>query len=1069
MALPPDIVRQFPPQIRERGDRYFHAGRVTLTELLPDRIEARVRGTDDYRVRIRPTQAGGLAVDCSCLYGRDHGWCKHVWATLLEADAAGLLPGARHDDEEASAREDGTWQTQVRRLGDLLDPALPTPDESGGRWPATRRIVYILDVHASSYRSDGLVVEVAQQRMRANGDWSPPVPLRVNPATWLNAPDVLDREVAQMLLGTRPADGSAPGTMGTRRYIVRAAAFDTTLRRMVETGRARLRVLPDAEPATVAWDPGEPWRFRLRVVPQGRGRRMAYVLDGAFARGEEVVPVHEPAVLMRGGLFVTHDCIHRFVDAHVFDVAYALRTAVSVRVPRREAVSLVAELFRLPQRIDIEIPPDLGLTHVHEPPVPCLTVREIVLPGGQRRVEGLLAFAYGSTSVPWTSAAQSSLDPTTLHAYVRDDAAEARAQEQLVATGFRMDVDETTQERTWRIAPTRSERAMRILTREGWRLDVEGRLLRDVGEVDLRLSTGIDWFELEGEVTFGEQRARLPELLAAVRRGDHRVALADGSLGMVPDELFDRLAVLTATGTAQGGHVRYRRAQAAVLDALLATMPAVRVDEAFERVREALHRFSGVAPANAPPSFTGVLREYQREGLGWLHFLREFGLGGCLADDMGLGKTVQALALLDQRRLDGAGPSLVVVPSSLVFNWEQEARRFAPELSVHVHAGPARRRALARAAGHHVMLTTYGTLRRDARELMDIEFDYVILDEAQAIKNPETDAAKAARLLRARHRLAMSGTPIENRLAELWSLLEFLNPGMLGTAAAFARLTRPADDGDADALRRARESRELLARAVRPYVLRRTKESVARDLPDKVEQTLYVDLGETERKRYDELRNHYRAQLFLRVDDDGLPARVHVLEALLRLRQAACHPGLMAPDLVGASSSKLEVLESHVREAVAEGHKVLVFSQFTSFLAIVRRALDAAGIVYEYLDGQTRDRAARVTRFQEDASCPVFLISLKAGGLGLNLTAADYVILLDPWWNPAVESQAIDRAHRIGQSRAVFATRLIARDTVEEKVVQLQASKRDLAEAIIRADAGPVSSLTREDLELLLS
>ncbi|MBC7894455.1 MAG: DEAD/DEAH box helicase, partial [Cytophagaceae bacterium] len=687
-----------------------------------------------------------------------------------------------------------------------------------------------------------------------------------------------------------------------------------------------------------------------------------------------------------------------------------------------------------------------------------------------RRVDGRLTFAYGPTEVPWTSEAASALDPATMRVYGRDVAAEALAREALIATGFRMDVDDITHQRTWRIAPTRSERAMRILGRDGWRLSVEGKLLRDTGEVDLRLSTGIDWFELDGEVTFGEQRAGLPELLAAVRRGDHRVNLPDGSLGLMTDELFDRLTVLTATGTAASGRVRYRRAQAGILDALLESMPAVRVDEAFERVRTALQRFDGIVPADAPPGFTGVLREYQREGLGWLHFLREFGFGGCLADDMGLGKTVQALALLESRRLEQPGPSLVVVPSSLVFNWEQEARRFAPGIRVHVHAGPARRRALARVSEYDLMITTYGTLRRDAAELMSIEFDYVILDEAQAIKNPDTDAAKAARLLRARHRLAMSGTPIENRLGELWSLLEFLNPGMLGSAAGFARMTRALDETDTEAVLRSAEYREMLARAVRPYVLRRTKEFVARDLPDKVEQTLYVDLGPTERKRYDELRDHYRTALFERVDGEGMPAsRVHVLEALLRLRQAACHPGLMAPELSNQSSSKLEVLESHVREAVEEGHKVLVFSQFTSFLAIVRRSLDAAGIVYEYLDGKTRDREARVTRFQEDPHCPVFLISLKAGGLGLNLTAADYVFLLDPWWNPAVESQAIDRAHRIGQSRAVFATRLIARDTVEEKVLLLQASKRDLAEAIIRADTGPISSLTREDLDLLLS
>jgi SNF2 family DNA or RNA helicase len=314
----------------------------------------------------------------------------------------------------------------------------------------------------------------------------------------------------------------------------------------------------------------------------------------------------------------------------------------------------------------------------------------------------------------------------------------------------------------------------------------------------------------------------------------------------------------------------------------------------------------------------------------------------------------------------------------------------------------------------------------------------------------------------------MTGTPVENRLGDLWSVLEFLNPGMLGGAAAGGIIGRAlAASGSADD--NAEEMRELLVRIVRPYVLRRTKEQVAPELPEKLEQTVLVDLSADERQEYNELRDHYRLSLLRDLTVQGLArSRMHVLEALLRLRQAACHPGLIDPARVGESSSKLDVLALQIEEAVAEGHKVLVFSQFTSLLAIVRRMLDDTTIPYEYLDGKTTDRQERVERFQNDPGCPVFLISLRAGGQGLNLTAADYVVLLDPWWNPAVESQAIDRTHRIGQTRRVFATRLIARDTVEEKVLQLQERKRDLAEAIIRSDEGPVSSLTREDLELLL-
>jgi len=381
------------------------------------------------------------------------------------------------------------------------------------------------------------------------------------------------------------------------------------------------------------------------------------------------------------------------------------------------------------------------------------------------------------------------------------------------------------------------------------------------------------------------------------------------------------------------------------------------------------------------------------------------------------------------------------------------------------HHGTDRSRDADAIAGHDLVVTTYGTLRRDAALLGKIRFSYAILDEAQAIKNSSSQAAKAARVLVADHRLVLTGTPVENHLDDLWSLFEFLNPGMLGRSRVFREIVAPTGDAP-----RETDSTHLLARALRPFLLRRTKEEVLQELPPKVEQVIGCDLEGAERRRYDELRNHYRSALLAKVEEQGIErVGMHVLEALLRLRQAACHPGLVDPARVGESSAKLEALLPMLDEVRESGHKALVFSQFTSFLAIVRRRLDDAGVAYEYLDGKTRDREERVRRFQEDAACPLFLISLKAGGFGLNLTAADYVFLLDPWWNPAVERQAIDRTHRIGQTRTVNAYRLVARDTIEEKVLELQEKKRALAEAILGGTEGTLRDLTREDLERLLS
>ncbi|HMI44613.1 MAG TPA: DEAD/DEAH box helicase, partial [Gemmatimonadaceae bacterium] len=647
----------------------------------------------------------------------------------------------------------------------------------------------------------------------------------------------------------------------------------------------------------------------------------------------------------------------------------------------------------------------------------------------------------------------------------RDRGAEQAAIDRLHQLGFRYTWSHFESRQLLGISPEQFPRVVHTLVHEGWRVEAEGRPFRSAIAMRLEVSSGIDWFDLHGAIDFGDGRsAPFPQLLAAVARGEDVVVLDDGSVGLLPEEWLQRYATISGFGTAKGDAIRFERSQGALLDALLAAQPAITYDETFARLRSELSTFTGIHPADPPASFHGTLREYQREALGWFEFLQQFHFGGCLADDMGLGKTVMVLALLDARRHARAkgdrSPSIVVVPRSLVFNWRDEAARFAPKLKVADYTGTLRDPAEIQRVD--LVLTTYGTLRRDAAALNAIEFDYAILDEAQSIKNAATASAKAARLLRARHRLALSGTPIENHLGELWSLFEFLNPGLLGTAKAFQRAS--------SARTRDGESLEWLSRALRPFILRRTKEQVAPELPRRTEQTLQCELEGSQRRHYDELRAHYRETLLARVARDGVNrSKMQILEALLRLRQAACHSGLIDPSRGHEPSAKFEVLIPRLVEVIAEGHKALIFSQFTSLLALLRPRLDALGMTYEYLDGRTRDRAARVDRFQSDPACPLFLISLKAGGLGLNLTAAEYVFLLDPWWNPAVEAQAIDRAHRIGQSRHVFAYRLLALDTVEEKVAELQQTKRALADAILNADGGLVRSLGAADLEMLLS
>ena len=528
-------------------------------------------------------------------------------------------------------------------------------------------------------------------------------------------------------------------------------------------------------------------------------------------------------------------------------------------------------------------------------------------------------------------------------------------------------------------------------------------------------------------------------------------------------------ALLLGEKTEDG--VRMRSSQAMLLDALLSTHTetTTKLDKKFQQLRSRIASADHQAELPEPPGFTGTLRPYQRRGLGWLHFLRDTGLGGCLADDMGLGKTIQVLALLLTVHRERPGrPSLLVLPLSLLANWRREAERFTPELRVFDFHGGDRWSRLEDSGGfdaHDLILTTYGTLRLDIARFdqQQTRFAYAVLDEAHAIENAQSQTSKAVRLLRADHRLAMTGTPVQNHLGELWALFEFLNPGLLGRSSAWKRLISTGDN------RGKGLDLQLLHRALAPVMLRRTKEQVLPDLPEKQEQDLLCELEGTQKQSYDALRRTFHEQFVEGTVELRNQERFLVLEALLRLRQAACHEGLLVDEYKSRGSAKLDALLPMLQEIAENGHKALVFSQFTEFLAILRARLAALGIEHEYLDGKTTKRQDRVDRFQTDAKCPLFLISLKAGGVGLNLTAADYVFLLDPWWNPAAEAQAVDRAHRIGRQGKVTVYRLIARDTIEEKVLQLQREKKQLVDAVLSADKSLLAKLTREDLAALLA
>ncbi len=540
-------------------------------------------------------------------------------------------------------------------------------------------------------------------------------------------------------------------------------------------------------------------------------------------------------------------------------------------------------------------------------------------------------------------------------------------------------------------------------------------------------------------------------VMRAWRNNRSLVPLMDGGYAPLPlDWLKEHGALLRELLDGRDGSGRIERhATAALVELLEDTKGSVPPD--LRRLREWLEGADGLPDVEIPVDLKADLRPYQRAGLQWLGFLREMALSGVLADDMGLGKTIQALAAM----LQAGGPHLVVAPTSVIRNWESEAKRFTPSLSVNVYHGPTR--ALD---DSDITLTTYALLRLDLEQLREREWTYAVLDEAQAIKNPSSQTARSACLLRAKHRLALTGTPVENRLEELWSLFRFLMPGLLGSLEAFReRFSRPIETGS-------QRARKALRARVRPYVLRRMKRQVATELPPLTEQVVRCSMGEEQRKVYDTVRLAAREDVQRALaDKTGGQAALQVLEALLRMRQACCDPALLPGDIGdGVAAAKLDRLEDLLVEVVLEDHKALVFSQWTGLLDRVELRLKKLGIDWVRLDGSTRDRQKVIDRFQSDDGPPVFLLSLKAGGTGLNLTAADYVVHLDPWWNPAVEQQATDRAHRIGQDKPVVSYKLIAEQTVEERILELQATKKDLADAAIGTDGGFLKSLSANEL-----
>lgn len=1064
-------IRQFPRAVLMRGRQYFQSDNVSDPTQMGEAFSLTVLGQGErYAVWIDfalAGTAGSIEVRCTCPYYETAGLCKHLWASIIKLQRLGL-----------SAKVPGSGPLRILRDGGrpinraVISPkptfgpnvVSQTPQDASNAWSErldqiqgksgraitannslVGKMLAAFVINAAETVSSGkLVLDFWCRRRGAGKDAGPLRPDRAPDRDLQLLANPRDQELVALLM--RTCDPKVVNTFGRSctRFTVDPIVETQILTTLTGSGNSFLSRSPNGSPDNadrpLRMDRGKPWETELVIEDVGT----RYRLEGVLKRDQETKAVTEPICFFSSGLILFGEQIGRLAEPRHARWLKNLRSG-EFWVPRDQVNVFVKRILTDETAPPVTWPEGLEWKRSLIQPVP----HGIFLPLGNDPSTGRMtltvSFDYAGQMIALSDPTESLVDVENRQVHVRNREFEEATLNQAL---------EILQDPSGAIAMNDLQRSATELSENGWIIFIESQRVIVAEDFALNVTSSTDWFDVSLSVSFAGSPLRKEEILAALESKSSSIRLKDGSIGFLPEEWLARYATLRGLGnSSEPGSLRFEKSQGLLLNAALGD-DDVQGDKGFETFRKRILKYDLTKTAKAPVGFKGKLRNYQKEGLTWLNFLKDFESGGVLADDMGLGKTIQVLAFLLARKKESKLPSLVVAPKSLVFNWIDEAKKFAPTLKVVRYVGEGRKKLAQEMGDADLLVTTYGTLRSDIEKLREQEFDVAIIDEAQFIKNPKSQAAVACKRLRAKHRLALTGTPIENSVQDLLSILEFTNPGLLRFSAGEGA---PKDVESA------------LARLLRPFMLRRTKEAVLTELPDKSEQVLFCEMSDEESEYYSVIRDRYRESVEQSVAKNGLAkSKLHVLEALLRLRQAACHAGLIDDAKRAAPSAKLEMLLARLKEVTAEGHKALVFSQFTSLLSIVKTSLDAEGITYEYLDGQTTDRKAPVDRFQSEGGAPVFLVSLKAGGTGLNLTAADYVFILDPWWNPAVESQAIGRAHRMGQKNKVIAYRMVARGTVEEKILELQKKKKDLAESIVSEDKDFMKKLSKEDLKNLL-
>ena len=1040
-------VRDDDERVYKRAEAYHRRGAAKLYSIGATSIEGVVSGRYDYMVRVNWGHGDGWRPECNCYAAMYQDICKHAIALVMLARdrsdlglAANLAaPPVRRDTpkpSKAPSRPFTKWQERIR--AGLTNQVV---ERSTKRCDLVAGIDLLRSAESEhpmlrSGRVDGEEVEwglVDEETVSKSWPISDLV-------SYTLLTDLIHE--GRAVVGYEDAAGGYFRISGDR------AAEQLTFLAMSGNMHA---LMPDGTDPVLQVGSQQPLHFHMEISESSKASVGAELL-GYFECDDRQLYPDEFHLVSPAGILVLGTELYTYLPSQAGGWPGVFIESRTVTIPWEELDAFYDQCLGAAPVLPLELPPEyLGIPG--EPQAIVMFDDSDRAKSNMMRVTLEFAYEEGRVAAGAASERVKSNDKWL----IRDLDEEQRLLDEAGFVCGHLD----GKGMGWCVT-SRVPGAVQGLQVKGYRCEFRGAAVRSMSGFSASVDTGIDWLNLKLAGKFDDVEIEASDLLEAVQSGGAFVELPDGAFGLVPKDIDAGLESFEALGKRTEEGLQFRVNQAWILDALLDHQKHIDSKEGRKSLGKMLKKLGAPKVKAAPKSLKGELRPYQKEGVAWMQHLNKAGFGGCLADDMGLGKTVQVLAYLLSKRLAKRRPSLLVAPRSLIFNWTQEAKRFAPSLKLLDYSRSDREEQIDLIPKSDLVMTTYACMRTDAQTLAEIPFKNLILDESQAIKNANTQTAKAVRLVQASQVFALSGTPVENHIGELWSLFDVLNPGMLGQSAALI-------GGGTSKKATKRLPAEVVSEAVRPFVLRRTKGQVLKDLPERTEMVLKVELKGKQRESYTRLLKHYQAMLLKpKSKKDFNKERFRVLEALLRLRQAACHVGLIDEERRSEKSAKVELLMDRVTSLTEEGHKCLIFSQFTKFLDIVQDSFDSRKIRYERLDGKTRDRQAPVNRFQEDESIAAFLISLKAGGVGLNLTAADYVFILDPWWNPAAEAQAIDRAHRLGQERKVTAYRILAEDTIEDRIIELQEQKRSLVDQLFSEDNSVLRGLTVEDLRFLL-